>query len=121
MNLFLPTLYLLFTLGASMCFGLHHFGAVPIVLAASIPALFISFVPFNKTYKHHPYAVFYTGCFAGMCSTSVITEVWHVAIISLIGTCLYYKSIGLFEGFGGRLGGIAFTCVALFVLVEGLV
>ncbi|MEI4551767.1 hypothetical protein WAE96_18975 [Pseudoalteromonas spongiae] len=120
MTLFTPLIYSLFLLGSVSCYVLHSSFAVPIVLAATFPALIGSFIPFKNEFKHHPYAAIYTGCFAGMCSTAAINSLWELIFVALIGTFLYIKSISLFEGFGGRLGGIAFTCSALFVLIKGV-
>jgi len=120
MNAFIPLIYSLFLLGSVSCYLLHAIFDIPIVLAATIPALISSFIPFKNDYKHHPIAAIYTGCFAGMCSVSTVSSVWEFIFIGAIGTVLYVKSINLFEGFGGRLGGIAFTCSALFVLLKGV-
>ncbi|MDE3272838.1 hypothetical protein [Pseudoalteromonas sp. G4] len=120
MNAFIPLIYGLFLFGSLSCYSLHAFFNIPIVLAATMPALIGSFIPFNKQHKHHPYAAIYTGCFAGMCSVATVSALWEFIFIAAIGTLLYIKSINLFEGFGGRLGGIAFTCSALFVLLKGM-
>jgi len=89
-----------------------------VVLSASLPAFIASFVPSNKTLAHHPHATLYAGCFSGMCSAELIESMWALSFICLIGTLLYVSSIRLFSGFGGRLGGIAFTSVAIFVLTR---
>tara|TARA_Y100000034_G_scaffold115543_1_gene152854 strand:- start:413 stop:718 length:306 start_codon:yes stop_codon:yes gene_type:complete len=97
---------------------LHAFFAFPVVLAASIPAFVASFIPSNEKLAHHPHATLYAGCFTGMCSVELIESLWALSLICLIGTLLYVSSIRLFSGFGGRLGGIAFTSVAIFVLTR---
>ena len=120
MNSFSILLYVAFLVASITCFYLHsHFG-VPLVLAATIPALTGSFLPFKTVHKHHPYAVIYAGCFVGMCSTDTISALWHFSVIALIGTALYIKTIDQFEGFGGRLGGIAFISVSMFVFIKGM-
>ena len=118
MNAFIPLIYSLFLLGSVSCYLLHAIFERD--KTATIPALISSFIPFKNDYKHHPIAAIYTGCFAGMCSVSTVSSVWEFIFIGAIGTVLYVKSINLFEGFGGRLGGIAFTCSALFVLLKGV-
>ena len=118
MKLFIPIIYFSFLLGCLLCYSLHYFFSVPIVLAASLPALLATFVSIPDKFKHHPYAALYAGCFAGMCSIEVISSFTSLFLISLVGGALYQLSIGLFDGFGGRLGGIAFTSVALFSLLD---
>lgn len=107
-----------FFIGLISCFLLHTELAIPMVIAASLPALCATFLPVPNKLKHHPYAALYAGCFAGMCSIEVISSFTSLFLISLVGGALYQLSIGLFDGFGGRLGGIAFTSVALFSLLD---
>lgn len=119
-NFFSVALFFAYSLGCLICFLFHTVFSFPIVIAASLPALIFSFIPTPKAFAHHPYAAFYAGCFTGMCSVTVIEQLWHLIPVCLLGTLLYQSSIRLFSGFGGRLGGIAFTSVSMFVLLKGL-
>lgn len=113
--------YLAFFLGCLFCFLLHEGFAVPAVIASSIVGLIATFIPFPVKFKNHPYAAAYAGSFAGMCSTDLINSYWELGIISLLGALLYIAVMNLFEGFGGKLGSVAFISVALYVIARGLV
>ncbi|MBB1405431.1 MULTISPECIES: hypothetical protein [Pseudoalteromonas] len=110
-----------FFAGCMSCFVMHTTFALPLVISAALTGLAGSFIPFPKLYQNHPYAAIYAGSFAGMCSTSLITSYWEVAIISIIGATLYTLTLNAFAGFGGRLGSVAFASVALYSLAKGLV
>ena len=112
--------YLAFLLGCTLCFILHAQFAVPVVLAASITGLLGSFVPATQAFGLHPRAAIYAGSFAGMCSAELIGDYWQLTLLALIGTSLYALTMNLFAGFGGRLGGVAFVSVALFMLTRGV-
>lgn len=100
---------------------MHTILALPVVVSAALTGLIGSFIPFPTRYKNHPYASIYAGSFAGMCSTSLISNYWEIAVISAIGAILYTLTLNVFTGFGGRLGSIAFVSVALFILVKELI
>lgn len=110
-----------FLFGFSLCFSMHSALSVPVVLAAAFTGLIGSLLPFTDTLKRHLASTIYAGSFAGMCSASLITSYWEIVIISLIGASLYLLSINMFTGFGGRLGSLAFTSVAIFVLARGII
>ena len=112
--------YIAFFSGCVACFTLHTQFAVPAVIASCLTGLIGSFIPFPKQYANHPYAAVYAGSFAGMCSQGLINTYWELAIISFIGASLYVLTTKHFNGFGGKLGSIAFVSVALFVLAKGL-
>lgn len=118
---FLLLKFITFFLGFTACFAMHTTLALPLVISAALPGLIGSLVPFPQQYKNHPYAAIYAGSFAGMCSTQVITSYWEILIISIIGASLYVMSMNMFTGFGGKLGGVAFASVALFVLAKGII
>lgn len=101
-----------FFFGAFSCFALHTLLQVPVVLAAAIVGLAGSFWNFPASYEHHPQAAIYAGAFAGMCSGNFIESWWLLALICVLGASFYTVSRGLFTGFGGRLGAIAFVAVA---------
>ncbi len=112
--------YICFFFGCFICFVLHEYFRVPIVVAAAATGLIGTFLPFSKTLKSHPYAAIYAGSFAGMCSSSLINSYWELSLISLIGASLYILTMNLFAGFGGRLGSVAFASVALYMLAKGI-
>lgn len=118
---FLLLKFITFFLGFVACFAMHTTLALPLVISAALTGLIGSFIPFPEQYKNHPYAAIYAGSFAGMCSTQVITSYWEIVIISIIGASLYVMSMNMFTGFGGKLGGVAFASVALFVLAKGII
>ncbi|MBS3797989.1 MULTISPECIES: hypothetical protein [unclassified Pseudoalteromonas] len=111
--------YLAFLVGCTLCFVLHAQFAVPVVLAASVTGLLGSFIPLSQAFGPHPRGAVYAGSFAGMCSAELIGSYWHIALLALIGTSLYALTINMFTGFGGKLGGVAFVSVALFMLTRG--
>ncbi len=111
--------YLAFLLGCATSFVLHAQFAVPIVLSAAIPAFIGSFIPVREPYGVHPRAAVYAGCFAGMCSAELISSYWQLSLLALIGTSLYALTMNMFQGFGGKLGSVAFVSVALFMLTQG--
>jgi len=118
---FLLLKFITFFFGFVACFAMHTTFALPLVVSAALVGLVGSFIPFPEQYKNHPYAAIYAGSFAGMCSTQLITSYWEIAIISLIGASLYVLTMNMFTGFGGKLGGVAFASVAIFVLAKGII
>jgi hypothetical protein len=118
---FLLLKFITFFFGFVACFAMHTTFALPLVISAALVGLVGSFIPFPEHYKNHPYAAIYAGSFAGMCSTQLITSYWEIAIISLIGASLYGLTMNMFTGFGGKLGGVAFASVAIFVLAKGII
>jgi hypothetical protein len=118
---FLLLKFITFFFGFVACFAMHTTFALPLVISAALVGLVGSFIPFPEQYKNHPYAAIYAGSFAGMCSASLITSYWEIAIISLIGASLYVLTMNMFTGFGGKLGGVAFASVAIFVLAKGII
>ena len=112
--------FLTFFTGCLSCFILHSHLNVPAVVASSLVGLFATYIPFSKRYQKHSVAAVYAGSFAGMCSLDLISSYWELGAISLIGASLYIMTMNLFEGFGGKLGSVAFISVALFILARGI-
>jgi hypothetical protein len=117
---FLLLKFFTFFIGCLSCFIMHTALGLPVVIAAALTGLLGSFIPFPNSYTTHPYAAIYAGSFAGMCSSSLISSYWEIAIISTIGAAIYVLTRNAFLGFGGRLGSVAFASVALFSLAKGL-
>ena len=113
--------FITFFLGFVSCYFMHTELLLPLVVAASLTGLVGTFIPFPKSLNEHPYASIYAGSFAGMCSSEMISENWEILCISFIGAILYVATMNLFLGFGGKLGGVAFVSIAIFILTKGLV
>ena len=109
-----------FFFGTYLCFSLHHYFNVPVVLAAAFTGLVGSFWHWHKKYGNHPQAAIYAGAFAGMCSSAIITGWEALLFISVVGAGVYTLTRNIFEGFGGRLGAVAFTAVSSLILLRAL-
>lgn len=59
----------------------------------------------------------YCGTFVGMASTSLFDELHYIFIASAISGLFYIYTRGLFIGFGGKLGSVAFSGVLATVLL----
>ena len=110
-----------FFVGTFLCFTLHHDMNVPVVLAAALTGLLGSFWCWPNEYGQHPQAAIYAGAFAGMCSQELVSNWAELFSISFLGAVFYTLTRNLFEGFGGRLGTIAFAAVTSVVLVESFI
>ena len=115
-SLFYSVKLLSFFFGLYGCFALHQLLTVPVVVSAASMGLIGSFLPTTTQYQNHPQAAIYAGAFAGMCSSDVITSMYELIFISLIGAAIYTSLKNHFIGVGGKLGAIAFVSVASVVL-----
>ncbi len=120
MKLFLLK-FIVFYFGCLSCYLLQvHFLLHPVVATATVGFLG-SFLHFPRLYeKKGLHAAIYAGCFAGMCSRSVIEGPEQVVMISFIGALLYVLCKPYANGFGGKLGLISFVSSLLFFLSKGL-
>lgn len=109
---------LTFFVGTFLCFTLHQHMQVPVVLAAALTGLIGSFWRWPAQYGHHPQAAIYAGAFAGMCSSEWVGSWAELGVIAVIGAVLYTLTRNVFEGFGGRLGAIAFAAVCSVLVVK---
>jgi len=109
---------LTFFVGTFLCFALHHHLHLPVVLAAALTGLAGSFWRWPTHYGHHPQAAIYAGAFAGMCSSEWVASWAELGGISFVGALLYTLTRNIFEGFGGRLGAIAFAAVCSVILIK---
>lgn len=64
------------------------------------------------------HAAIYSGSFAGMCSAEILNHGGHVLLLILIGCCVYALSRKMFIGIGGKLGGISFVSVLIFLMIK---
>lgn len=105
-------IFFCFFFGAAFTFSAApHLGSV---IAASLAGLLGSFLPRKETQ-----AAVYTGAFAGMSSTYVISDFFELAIVALAGTLVLIVLERWFIGFGGKLGACAFlSVVSLLALKE---
>ena len=55
-----------------------------------------------------------------MCSSAIITGWEALLFISVVGAGVYTLTRNIFEGFGGRLGAVAFTAVSSLILLRAL-
>jgi hypothetical protein len=113
--------FLAFYLACLACTSLQStFGFSP-VLSASLVGFVGSFYHFSGWIeKRGIHAVVYAGSFAGMCSQEHLSGHTQIVFISLVGSSLYLTTKSHLEGFGGKLGTIAFISSALLVLTKDL-
>jgi len=90
------------------------------VIAAGFIGTLASFVPsFNKKsnlLKEVPPAV-YCGAFVGMSSANVAPNLKFILFAGFIAGSILILSKNIFNGFGGKLGTIAFTSIAISSII----
>lgn len=95
-------------------------GVHPVVASACV-GLFGSGLPalgaIDRTTLH---ANIYIGCFAGMCSGSMVTGLHDVVNIGLATGVMALIFRNVFTGFGGKMGSIAFAGNVLLFWREGI-
>lgn len=89
------------------------------VIAASTVGLLASFVPdiFNKEWAKLVPAPVYTGAFVGMSSIFVSPNYTFILLSSMMAGGIYMIVKNDLNGYGGKLGSIAFSGVALLTLL----
>jgi len=94
------------------------------VIAAALIGTIASFIPnlFKKSsaIKKIP-APIYCGTFVGMCAQQIAGGYSFILFASLLAGALFIGAKNLFNGYGGKLGTIAFGGVALCSLIAYLV
>lgn len=107
-------------LGAAITYLLHVHASLGSVIAAASLGTAASFVPTvfrqNKLAAEVP-AASYCGAFVGMSSPNVAGSLLFILMASLIAGVLLVFSKNIFQGYGGKLGTIAFGGVALTYLL----
>ena len=106
-------------LGALATFALSVETSLNTVFVASALGLLGAFIPKHKLFKEAP-AALYCGTFIGMTSTLVANGYLFIAL----GGLVYIIAKPFLNGFGGKLGTIAFGGVAfatLFIYFTNLV
>ena len=118
MKLF-TTKVIAFYVGCFACYFLQkelHFTAVT---AAACIGLSGSFLHFPRFYERNGlHAALYSGAFAGMTSLTLLRNPMDVFILSLFCAILFITSRPFANGFGGRLGTIAFISSAFFFVMR---
>ncbi|WP_051413451.1 hypothetical protein [Zhouia amylolytica] len=112
------------TLGAISTYTVTHYLKTGPVLAAGIIGTMASFIPTinrdSRLFKLAPASI-YCGCFVGMSHQDVAPNYSFIIIAGVITGLFMVISKGVFHGFGGKLGtiafgGVAFTSFLLFLL-----
>lgn len=93
--------FLSVTFGTFLTFSLVHFLDLNVIISASGVGLFGAIV-----LKKHQIPI-YCGAFAGMVSVALFSF-FEVLVLSIICSIIYTLSKTIFNGFGGKLGTIAF-------------
>lgn len=108
-----------FYLGCLACYLLQteaHFGAV---LSSALLGFLVTFIPFPVAIDRRGLLIaFFAGTFAGMSSPEIIHHSGHVFLISLLGAGIYLLLKPYFNGFGGKMGAIAWISTVLFILMQ---
>lgn len=113
--------FLAFYLACLTCITLQTaFGLSPVLSSA--------LVGFTGTFYHFSgwierrgiHSVIYAGSFAGMCSHEHLSSHTQIVFISLVGSALYLTTKTHLQGFGGKLGTIAFVSSLLLILTKDL-
>jgi hypothetical protein len=120
MNVFLLK-FLSFYLGCFSSVLLQTQFRLSAVLSAAIVGFVGSFYPFSRfVLKGKIRAIIYAGAFAGMCAPEHLIRHEYILLISLLGTGIYFIGRPHFDGFGGKLGTIAFISSLFLLLIKGL-
>ncbi len=108
------------TLGALATFGMHLEFNMSAVLAAGITGLMSSVIPYinpkSDLGKELPPAI-YCGAFAGMTAPLLAGGYIFILLAGIATGSLLIISKNAFNGFGGKLGTIAFGGVSLSFLI----
>ena len=113
--------FLAFYLACLTCSTLQtYFGFSP-VLSSALVGFVGTFYHFSSWIeKRGIHAVIYAGSFAGMCSQEHLSGHAQIVFISLVGSSLYLTTKTHLQGFGGKLGTIAFVSSVLLILTKDL-
>lgn len=108
---------LAFSAGAYFCFYLQRSCQLPGAFSAAITGFTGSFLHFPKLYeKKGLHSSIYAGSFAAMSSTELVEDSSHLILLCLICTAFYLLSKPHLNGFGGKLGTVAFVSSIVFFL-----
>lgn len=97
---------------------------VSVVQASSVVGLFFVILFDYELFSISPYIAIagFGGSFVGMTSKNHLNKIWMVGTGGLLFGVIYYLSSGVFSGFGGKLGTIAFLSsvitIGLFKMIH---
>lgn len=101
-------------IGAIGTFQLQKMGMSPVV-ASCVVGLLGAFVGYGM--KNEDLAmVIFAGSFVGM-TTVTIASLPIILIAGLVCGVLYWLALPLFDGYGGKLGALAFISVGIILLL----
>ncbi len=115
---FIEDVYLILfaVIGAVLTFYLNTSAHLGPIIAASLVGFVASYIPlFNKKseiLEEFPAAV-YCGSFVGMTSLQVAPDIKFILFAGFIAGTILMLSKNIFNGFGGKLGTVAFGGVAI--------
>lgn len=112
--------YIAFFLGSFFTFYLTKHFNIDSVISSCLIGLISTFIPLpsfvNKTIFQ---ASCYSGSFAGMCSIVYNLGFIDFTIISSLGALFFILLSEKFNGYGGKMGMIAFISVSLSFFILG--
>jgi hypothetical protein len=112
--------FLALVIGSLLTFYLNNYLEWGAVLSSAAVGLAGGLLPYLKpsseSLKSAALAI-YCGTFVGMASASLFDEMHYIFIASVISGIFYIYTRGLFIGFGGKLGSVAFSGVLATVLL----
>jgi hypothetical protein len=118
MILFAITEFIAFFLGCLCTFHLHSHELMSPVMASATIGFIATFIPASKFYRQKTIqATVYCGSFAGMSLGFILVSLHSILMVSVIGVIVILFTKNALNGFGGKLGTIAFFSVTLFMLL----
>ncbi len=106
--------------GAILTYWLNIKFSIGVVLAAGLVGFISSFIPFlerkSDVFREIPVAM-YCGAFAGMTAPFIAHGYTFIFFAGLLSGLLLVISKDTFQGYGGKLGTIAFGGVSIFSII----
>jgi hypothetical protein len=113
------TIFLALYLGCLGCALLQAQWGWSSILASSALGFAVTFLPWPARLNQREIQVaFYTGTFAGMSSSQILSSPLQILAVSLVGAALYLAAKPYFNGLGGRMGALAFLATSLLLLLR---
>ncbi|HLW29306.1 MAG TPA: hypothetical protein VKX29_00495 [Brumimicrobium sp.] len=112
--------FLALVIGSLLTFYLNNYlgwGAVIASAAVGLAGGVLPYVKPNSQAMKSAALAIYCGSFVGMASTFLFDEIHYIFIASVISGLFYIYTRGLFIGYGGKLGSVAFSGVLATVLL----
>lgn len=106
--------------GAISTYLLSIESALGPVIAAGIVGVAASFLPsLGERFKSFP-AQIYCGAFVGMTSSQVINDPWLIIFAGLLSAGIFLIIRNHLNGYGGKIGSIAFGGVVITVIIHSI-